>query len=56
MACMNNYLDSLVGIIDDSDSAEKSCPNTKKLFSYLKNCSQNICVKPNKPDSYGLIL
>ena len=55
MACTNNYLDSLVGSLM-TDSAEKSCPNTKKLFSYLKNCSQNICVKPNKPDSYGLIL
>ena len=34
----NSYLDNLVGIIDDSDPIENSRPNTKKLFSYLKNC------------------
>ena len=37
----SNYLDSLVGIIDDSDPVENSRPNTKKLFSYLKNCRQD---------------
>ena len=37
----SNYLDSLVGIIDDSDPIENSRPNTKKLFSYLKNCRQD---------------
>ena len=37
----NSYLDSLVGIIDDSDQTVTSRPNTKKLFSYLKNCRQD---------------
>lgn len=37
----NSYLDSLVGITDDSEAAENSRPNTKKLFSYLKNCSED---------------
>ena len=37
----NSYLDSLVGIIDDSDQKVTSRPNTKKLFSYLKNCRQD---------------
>ena len=40
----NSYLDNLVGIIDDTDKVikiENSRPNTKKLFSYLKNCRQN---------------
>ena len=37
----NNYLNSLVGHddIDDSDTVPRS--DTKKLFSYLKNCRQN---------------
>ena len=37
----NSYLDNVVGIIDDSDPIENSRPNTKKLFSYLKNCRQD---------------
>ncbi|MEW8546063.1 MAG: hypothetical protein AB2693_21280, partial [Candidatus Thiodiazotropha sp.] len=36
----NNYLDSLVGIIDDSPCTDGPRPNTKKLYSYLKNCRQ----------------
>ena len=38
---LNSYLDNLIGIIDDSDPIENSHPNTKKLFSYLKNCRQD---------------
>ncbi|MCG8032702.1 MAG: reverse transcriptase domain-containing protein [Candidatus Thiodiazotropha taylori] len=37
----NNYLDSLVGVIDDSLAENSSRPNNKKLFSYLKNCRQD---------------
>ena len=37
----NSYLDNLVSIIDDSDPIENFRPNTKKLFSYLKNCRQD---------------
>ena len=37
----SSYLDNIVGIIDDSDPAENARPNTKKLFSYLKNCRQD---------------
>ena len=37
----SNYLDSLVGIIDDPDTSKNPRPNTKKLFSYLKNCRQD---------------
>ena len=37
----NNYLDSLVGIINDSFSTNSSRPDNKKLFSYLKNCRQD---------------
>ena len=37
----NNYLDSLVGIIDDSLSTNSSRPDNKKLFSYLKNCRRD---------------
>ena len=37
----SNYLDSLVGIVDDSDPIANSRPNTRKLFSYLKNCRQD---------------
>ena len=37
----SRYLDNIVGIIDDSDPAENARPNTKKLFSYLKNCRQD---------------
>ena len=37
----SSYLDSIVGIIDDSDPAENARPNTEKN-SYLKNCRQGI--------------
>ena len=36
----NTYLHSLVGIIDETADTVNSGPNTKKLFSFLKNCSQ----------------
>ena len=35
----NNYLDSLVGTSDDEENGTR--PDSKKLFSYLKNCRQN---------------
>ena len=34
----NTYLHSLVGIIDETPDTVSSRPNTKKLFSFLKNC------------------
>ena len=37
----NNYLDSLVGVIDDTPGTDGARPNPKKLFSYLKNCRQD---------------
>ena len=37
----NNYLDSLVRIVDDSLSSNSSHPDNKKLFSFLKNCRQD---------------
>ena len=37
----NNYLDSLVDVIDDSPGIDGARPNSKKLFSYLKNCRQD---------------
>ena len=37
----NSYLDSLVGIIDDSDPIEISCPSTKKLFFISQKCRQD---------------
>ena len=37
----NSYLDSLVGVTDDSPGTNGSRPNTKKLFSYLNNCRQD---------------
>ena len=41
----NSYLESLVGIIDDSDPIEISCPTTKKLFfSYLKTVDRTVRV------------
>ena len=36
-----NYLDSLVGIVDDSLSSNSSRPDNKKFFSFLKNCRQD---------------
>ena len=37
----NTYLHSLVGIIDETSDTVISRPNTKKLFSFLKNCRQD---------------
>ena len=34
----NNYVDNLISVVDDSLQSDNSRPNTKKLFSYLKNC------------------
>ena len=54
----NNYLDSLVGVIDDSPGTDGARPNSKKLFSYLKNCRQELkAVLPSKRmTSYVLIM
>ena len=46
MGCMlktsyNNYLDSLVGIVNDSLSSDSFRPANKKFFSFLKNCCQD---------------
>ena len=37
----NAYLHSLVGITDKTPDTDSSRPNTKKLFSFLKNCRQD---------------
>ena len=37
----NSYLDSLVAVTDDFPGTNGSRPNTKKPYSYLKNCSQD---------------
>ena len=37
----NNYLDSLIGIVDDSLSSNSSRPDNKKLFYFPKNCRQD---------------
>ena len=37
----NAYLYSLVGITDKTPDTDSSRPNTKKLFSFLKNCRQD---------------
>ncbi|MCG8045233.1 MAG: hypothetical protein JAY66_06065 [Candidatus Thiodiazotropha taylori] len=37
----NSYLNSLVGITDETQDIDGPRPNTKKLFSFLKNCRQD---------------
>ena len=37
----NTYLHSLVSIIDETPDTVSSRSNTKKLFSFLKNCRQD---------------
>ena len=37
----NSYLNSLVGITDETLDSNDPHPNTKKLFSFLKNCRQD---------------
>ena len=37
----NSYLKSLVGITDEIPDSNDPHPNTKKLFSFLKNCRQD---------------
>ena len=37
----NSYLNSLVGITDETQDSIDPHPNTKKLFSFLKNCRQD---------------
>ena len=55
----NNYLDSLVGITDDSDSVENSRPNTKKLFFHIpKTVDKTVRVVhlEKKMDKYALTM